>query len=41
VLKAYQKMKTDEQTVEKAKKAMAIALTLLDNGQNNPPQSSP
>jgi CheY-like chemotaxis protein len=41
VLKAYQKMKADEQTVEKAKKAMAIALTLLDNGQNNPPPAAP
>ncbi|MBI4512320.1 MAG: response regulator [Deltaproteobacteria bacterium] len=30
VLKAYQKIKSDEAVVQKAKKAMAIALTLLD-----------
>jgi CheY-like chemotaxis protein len=30
VLKAFQKIKTDEATVAKAKKALAIALTLLD-----------
>jgi CheY-like chemotaxis protein len=30
VLRAFQKIKTDEETVARAKKAMAIALTLLD-----------
>lgn len=30
VLRAFQRIKTDEETVAKAKKAMAIALTLLD-----------
>ncbi|MCA9679665.1 MAG: response regulator, partial [Myxococcales bacterium] len=30
VLKAYQRIKSDEATVTRAKKAMAIALTLLD-----------
>jgi len=31
VLKAYQKIKTDEATVARAKKALAIALTTLDD----------
>jgi CheY-like chemotaxis protein len=35
VLRAYQKMKTDEAMVARAKKAMAIALTVLDD-QGNP-----
>jgi CheY-like chemotaxis protein len=30
ILKAYQRLKTDENTVARAKKALAIALTLLD-----------
>jgi hypothetical protein len=30
VLKAYQRIKTDEATVLRAKKALAIALTALD-----------
>jgi chromosome segregation ATPase len=37
VLKAYQKIKTDEATVARAKKALAIALTTLDD--NPKPQS--
>jgi chromosome segregation ATPase len=35
VLRAYQKIKTDEAMVARAKKAMAIALTVLDD-QGNP-----
>ena len=35
VLRAYQKIKTDEAMVTRAKKAMAIALTVLDD-QGNP-----
>jgi predicted RNase H-like nuclease (RuvC/YqgF family) len=31
VLRAFQKIKSDEATVARAKKAMAIALTLLDD----------
>jgi hypothetical protein len=31
VIRAYQKMRTDEATVARARKAMAIALTLLDD----------
>ena len=38
VLRAYQKIKTDEQMVARAKKAMAIALTVLDDpGQPKDP----
>ena len=33
VLRAFQKIKADEETVARAKKAMAIALTLLDEGE--------
>ena len=36
VLRAYQKIKTDEAMVARARKAMAIALTVLDD-QGNPP----
>ena len=35
VLRAYQKIKTDEAMVSRARKAMAIALTVLDD-QGNP-----
>ncbi len=35
VLRAYQKIKADEAMVARAKKAMAIALTVLDD-QGNP-----
>jgi CheY-like chemotaxis protein/chromosome segregation ATPase len=35
LLKAYQKLKADEAVVNKAKKAMAIALTLLDGEQKS------
>ena len=35
VLKAYQKIKADEATVARAKKAMAIALTLLDEEKSS------
>ncbi len=38
VLRAYQKIKTDEAMVARARKAMAIALTVLDD-QGNPPSS--
>jgi CheY-like chemotaxis protein len=34
VLRAYQKIKNDDAVVEKAKKAMAIALTLLEDGKS-------
>ncbi|MBC7977616.1 MAG: response regulator, partial [Myxococcales bacterium] len=37
VLKAYQKIKSDEAVVARAKKALAIALTALDDGPK--PQS--
>ncbi len=37
VLKAYQKIKADESTVARAKKAMAIALTLLDEDKAKQP----
>ena len=33
VLRAFQKIKADETTVARAKKAMAIALTLLDDAE--------
>lgn len=39
VLRAYQKIKTDEAMVARAKKAMAIALTVLDDPNN--PKSEP
>lgn len=32
VLRAYQKLRTDEKTVDKAKRALAVALSLLDPG---------
>ncbi|MFT3692461.1 MAG: hypothetical protein QM831_04920 [Kofleriaceae bacterium] len=39
VLKAYQKIKTDEAMVARARKAMAIALTVLDDqGNPKPPE---
>lgn len=38
VLRAYQKIKTDEAMVARAKKAMAIALTVLDD-QGQPKES--
>ena len=38
VLRAYQKIKTDEAMVSRAKKAMAIALTVLDD-QGTPKES--
>ena len=38
VLKAYQKIKADEAMVARAKKAMAIALTVLDD--DSKPQQS-
>ncbi|HEY1551027.1 MAG TPA: hypothetical protein VGG28_24530 [Kofleriaceae bacterium] len=38
VLRAYQKIKQDEAMVTRAKKAMAIALTVLDD-QGNPPST--
>lgn len=41
ILKAYQKIKSDEATVAKAKKAMAVALTLLDEQHGGPGQQSP
>lgn len=40
VLKAYQKIKADEQTVTRAKKAMAIALTLLDEEKKGAQEGS-
>jgi chromosome segregation ATPase len=36
VLKAYQKIKADETMVARAKKAMAIALTVLDDDSKQP-----
>jgi hypothetical protein len=36
VLKAYQKIKADETMVARAKKAMAIALTVLDDEPKQP-----
>ncbi len=33
ILRAYQKLRTDEKTVDKAKRALAVALTLLDGQQ--------
>ena len=38
VLRAYQKIKTDEAMVARAKKAMAIALTVLDDNPNGAEQ---
>jgi hypothetical protein len=35
ILKAYQRIKSDESIVSRAKKALAIALTLLDEGAND------
>lgn len=40
VLKAYQKIKSDEATVTRAKKAMAIALTLLDEEKKGAQEGS-
>jgi chromosome segregation ATPase len=40
VLRAYQKIKTDEAMVARARKAMAIALTVLDD-QGNPSGEKP
>ena len=37
VLRAYQKIKADEAMVARARKAMAIALTVLDD-EGNPPK---
>ncbi len=37
VLRAYQKIKSDETTVARAKKALAIALTLLDDSEEAQP----
>ncbi len=34
VLRAYQKLRNDEKTVDKAKRALAVALNLLDGGGN-------
>jgi hypothetical protein len=39
VLRAYQKIKADEAMVARAKKAMAIALTVLDEPAN--PKAGP
>jgi len=39
VLRAYQKIKSDEAMVARAKKAMAIALTVLDD--QGSPKSEP
>ena len=38
MLRAYQKIKADEAMVARARKAMAIALTVLDE-EGNPPSS--
>ena len=38
VLRAYQKLRSDEKTVEKAKRALAVALSLLDGSAQ--PQST-
>ena len=40
VLRAYQKIKADEAMVARARKAMAIALTVLDD-QGNPSDKPP
>ena len=36
ILKAYQRIKSDESIVSRAKKALAIALTLLDESAPDP-----
>jgi chromosome segregation ATPase len=40
VLRAYQKIKADEAMVSRARKAMAIALTVLDDDSGGTPRSS-
>jgi CheY-like chemotaxis protein len=40
ILRAYQKLRSDEKIVEKAKRAMAVALSLLDGGAQ-PAQQQP
>jgi CheY-like chemotaxis protein len=43
ILRAYQKLRSDEKTVDKAKRALAVALSLLDGGaaQGTPPAGTP
>jgi hypothetical protein len=40
VLRAYQKLRNDEKVMDKAKRALAVALTLLDGGDTSGPIST-
>jgi chromosome segregation ATPase len=41
ILRAYQKLRSDDKIVDKAKRALAVALTLLDDRGAATPASSP